>query len=115
MVSDLEQKRQFRGQKSSKLAKPTKICEVCGKGYEFKLITSGLPDMGGCEPCRKLLSEGWVAFVADNRYSFVKSDLSDIAHWRGHVVHISPEHMDTLEIRFKLKALEKSESDPKAG
>lgn len=109
MIHDLENQKQLKGQKSAKLARPSKICACCGKGFAHKLVQlRDLPDLEPCKACDDLLKQGWICFISDNRFSFVKTDLPDVIAWAGKIIRIPPDQMDRIELRFKAKVLTKN-------
>jgi hypothetical protein len=117
MISDLENQRALKGQKSAKLAQPTKCCEVCGKGFDFKMVSKQLPDLARCDSCTALLKEGFTAFVADRRFALVKIDPNktpEAVNWVGKVIHTDPDWLDRLEIRYKAQILSKTNGESKS-
>lgn len=92
-----------KGVKVSLPQRPTRICNICGTGYDF--IRTGddiqLKHDQSCEKCKETLAEGYTAFVADNRFCFAKSvRLEDMA---GKIVKIDVQVMDTMEGKFKIE------------
>lgn len=113
MVHDAEQQRIFRGQRSTKMALPSKVCAICGKGFAPTMVSTGLPELSLCPRCNQNLAERQIAFVSDTRFCFV--DVSkcqfgppiELEAWRGRIVQCSVDDMDKMQLRFKALSLEK--------
>ena len=116
MIKDLEDKRALRGERSAKMAKPSKVCDTCGRGFDFKMVT-GLPEAGRCERCVKDLKDGWTAFVSDNRFAIVKinpAKTPEAEHFVGQRVVVPPEVLDMIQQRHLVKKFDSDGPDQKA-
>ena len=101
-VEQREQKRIFAGQKPVSKARAHKVCRVCGRLFDFRIIEkTDLPEIGICpEKCQKELDNGYIAFISANQYAFGESkSLSDLS---GTVVECSPRVMQALQDMFAL-------------
>lgn len=92
-----------KGVKMSLPSVPTRVCNICGKGFDF-VKTSGdvqLQHDKPCLDCQKNLDDGYTAFISDNRFVFAKSDrLADMA---GQVVIVETHVMDAMEGKYRIE------------
>jgi hypothetical protein len=92
-----------KGLKVSLPMRPTRLCNICGCGFDFARTSADIEMKHdtSCKECLASLDDGYTAFVADNRFCFGKSQrLADLA---GKIVHVSPETMNSLEGKFKIE------------
>lgn len=95
---EVERKRLRSGKTPVQDMVPKKICEVCGKGFEWTQIKGPLPELAVCEKCEGQLKEGYTALKADNRYAFIKS--ASLADKAGQIMQVSPEVMDQVQKHY---------------
>ena len=92
-----------KGAKVSLPRRPSKMCNVCGKGFD--LVTSAteiqLKHDAPCPECDEKLQDGYTAFICDNRFAFGKSE--KIADMAGKVIKVEPHVMDHMESRFTIE------------
>lgn len=106
---EVEKKRVRAGQTPVADMVPKKVCEVCGKGFDWGPIKGPLPELAVCEKCEKQLGEGYTALKADNRYAFIKSkSLEDMA---GKIMEVSPEVMDQVQKHYVAEWVEGMEAE----
>lgn len=92
-----------KGVKVSLPQRPTRICNICGAGYDFIRSSNDvqLKHDQSCAKCKDTLKEGYTAFISDNRFCFGKSHrLADMA---GSIVRVNAEIMNSLEGKFKIE------------
>lgn len=110
MKRDLEKKRALRGQIPVADMVPKKVCEVCGRGFDWGPIKGPIPELSLCDGCDKALKDGYAALVSDNRYAFIKSpSLSDMA---GQIVKISPDVMEAVQKHYVAEWIKKEDEQP---
>lgn len=98
----IEETRIRKGHTPVSKMQPAKVCKVCGKGFDFKIIKgSPFPELALCTRCTALLDEGYQAIIADNRYAFVKS--AELAKGGDQIIECSPLVFDKLQATFKLE------------
>jgi hypothetical protein len=103
-VEQLEQKREFRGEKRVSKSLPKNLCDICGRGYNhsYLVLKESVPEMDGhCPRCDKLLEEKYTALISGNSFAFVKSSV--LEDMQGTIQKVSPKVMKAVAKHFKIE------------
>lgn len=105
-VEGLEKKRSI-GKGSPVLAKPRKICKVCGLMFDKVFTKEDVPmESVTCDKCEHMFKDGCVAVVCGDKYAFVKSERLSGGDGGeslvGQIIHLQPHNMAKIEKEFQL-------------
>ncbi len=100
-----------------KVSRPTAMCKVCSKAWDFTFVPVESQTMirgENCDACAARLKAGMVAICNGPNYAFVESK-GALEDERGNVIHVSDATWQALEREFSASQNQQGKASPTDG
>jgi len=96
---------------------PSRVCSICGRGFDYKQVSGSLPEVGVCAKCQNRLNDGEIACRSHDHYAFVqvrKEAEDDLADMKGKIIDVELKTMQEIANQNAAQIYKRSEGNGEA-